>query len=262
MNLIKNSSKMKKLLLLSNSTIPGEKYMQWTLPHIQDFMKGYKGKDILFIPYAGVSLSDDGLAKSYSVYEERVNNALSSIGLKVKSIHRSSDPIVAVKNADAVMVGGGNTFHLVAMLHKMKLIAPLRLKALNGMPFIGWSAGSNVACPTLRTTNDMPIIMPESFNCFNLIPFQINPHYLDKNPEGFGGETRDDRIKEFMTINKKMPVVGLREASLLRIEGNDIQLKGHPMRLFTHKLMMQLKAGEITQFPEFVEGDDISFLLK
>jgi len=124
------------------------------------------------------------------------------------------------------MVGGGNTFHLVHHLHKNGLIPLIRKAVQDGKPCIGWSAGANVACPTLSTTNDMPIIQPESFETFNLVPYQINPHYLDANPDGHGGETREDRINEFLEINRNKTVIGLREGTGLWIEDDKTQLIG------------------------------------
>ncbi len=244
---------MKRLLLISNSTNAGEEYLGWPRPFISDFMKDSGVKDILFIPYAGVSLSDVSLSESYDVYEERVQMVFNKLGLNIYSIHKEKDPIAAVQNAKAIAVGGGNTFHLVYMMHKLKLMAPIRERVLEGMHFMGWSAGANVACPSLRTTNDMPIIFPESFDCLDLIPFQINPHYLDANPQGHGGETRQQRIEEFLTVNKDITVAGLRESSLFLVEGDKIQLKGfRPMILF-----------RFGQEPvEFQPGDEIGFLMK
>jgi dipeptidase E len=139
------------------------------------------------------------------------------------------------------------------MMHKLKIMDAIKERAKSGIPYMGWSAGSNVACPSLMTTNDMPIIQPESFKCTGLIPFQINPHYLDAHAQGHAGETRQQRIEEFLIVNKDMPVVGLREGTLLQVEGNDIQLKGtRPMRYF--------KFGQEPQ--EFEPGSNINFLLK
>jgi dipeptidase E len=122
------------------------------------------------------------------------------------------------------------------MLHELNLVPVIRKRTLDGVHFMGWSAGANVACPTLRTTNDMPIIQPASFETFNLVSFQINPHYLDANPEGHGGETRQQRIEEFLAVNRTVTVVGLREATLLQVEGEKIELKGaRPMRIFRYK---------------------------
>ncbi|MBK9290636.1 MAG: dipeptidase PepE [Bacteroidetes bacterium] len=241
-----------KLLLISNSTNPGEAYLGWPRPFIADFLKKYEIGKVLFIPYAGVGLSTQSLKKSYDVYEERVAGVFAEFGCEVESVHHHHDAAAAVSNAACVVVGGGNTFHLVAEMHKHKLMDPIRKRVLDGMPFMGWSAGANVACPTLRTTNDMPIIQPESFNCLNLVPFQINPHYLDAHPAGHGGETRQQRIEEFLVINRNVKVVGLREASLLEVQGLEMKLLGHkPMRLFQFGLEPE----------EFEVGSDLSFLL-
>jgi dipeptidase E len=136
------------------------------------------------------------------------------------------------------------------MLHKLRLVEPLFEIVNAGIPFVGWSAGANVACPSMKTTNDMPIIEPESFNCLNLIPFQINPHYLDANPAGHGGETREQRIQEFLVANPETTVVGLREATALRIEGRTMQLLGaRPMRIFQQGIEpVELKPGEDASF--------------
>lgn len=240
------------LLLISNSTNPGEAYLGWPKPFIADFLKKHQVKEVLFVPYAGVSLSHESLAKSYDVYETRVASVFMEFGCKLTSVHRLADPVKAVETAACVAVGGGNTFHLVAMMHQTGIMQAIRRKALGGMPYMGWSAGSNVACPTLRTTNDMPIIQPSSFDCMNLVPFQINPHYLDANPEGHGGETRQQRIEEFMIINRTIPVLGLREASLLEVEGNQMLLKGYrPLRFFSY-------GKDPVEIPQ---GSDLSYLL-
>lgn len=235
----------KKLLLISNSTNAGEAYLDWPKKHIKDFI-GNRAKRILFIPYAGVTIS-------YDEYAKKVNEVFKTLGYTIYSIHLEKDPIKAVQDAEAIAVGGGNTFHLVHMLHKLKLIEPIRMQVEKGILYLGWSAGANVACPSLKTTNDMPIIEPESFDCLKLVPFQINPHYLDAHPQGHGGETREQRILEFLEANKSTIVVGLREASLLHIENNQIKLVGdRAMRLF--------KYGDTPL--EFQPNSDIHFLLK
>jgi dipeptidase E len=243
----------RRLLLISNSTNYGEAYLGWPRGHIQEFMDGTGVKDILFVPYAGVGLSDESLKKSYDVYEAKVQQVFAGLGLRIHSIHHAPDAVEAVKNAKAIAVGGGNTFHLVAMMHKLGIMEAIRNSVHEGAHYMGWSAGSNVACPSLKTTNDMPIAEPASFDCLGLIPFQINPHYLDANPEGHGGETRQQRIEEFLVVNREMVVAGLREASLLWIEDDKIELKGSkPMRVF--------RFGEEPQ--EFKPGSDVGFLLK
>jgi dipeptidase E len=240
------------LLLISNSTNYGEAYLGWPREYIKSFLQETSAKRVLFIPYAGVNLSDDGLNASFDAYEVRVKEVFAELGYDLYSIHREADAVQAVQEAEAIAVGGGNTFHLVYMMHKMKVMDAIRERVLEGLPYMGWSAGSNVACPTLRTTNDMPIIEPESFNCLNVIPFQINPHYLDANPEGHGGETREQRINEFLTVNPNVYVAGLREACLLRVEGDTIKHIGsRNLRMF--------KLGQETK--EYSSSEDIKFLL-
>ena len=234
-----------KLLLLSNSTNPGEDYLGWPREILADFIRVNNLKSCLFVPYAGVTVSWDD-------YTSRVRDVFSLWGCEVQSVHTVADAVSAVLQAECIVVGGGNTFRLVHMMHDTGLMEAIREKVKAGTPFIGWSAGSNVACPSLRTTNDMPIIQPSSFSTLNLVPFQINPHYLDANPEGHGGETREQRINEFQALNPEVVVVGLREATALLLDGDYMQLLGkRPMRLF--------KAGEVPL--ELFPGDDLKFLL-
>jgi dipeptidase E len=182
-----------------------------------------------------------------------VSGFFGGLGVTVHSIHLEADPVAAVKKAAVIVVGGGNTFHLVKMMHETGIMEAVREKVMSGTPYIGWSAGANVACPTMKTTNDMPISEPSSFNCLGLVPFQINPHYLDANPAGHGGETREQRILEFLAVNRNVTVAGLREGTLFRVKGNAIQLQGsRPMRLF--------RFGEEPK--EIMPGDDVGFLLE
>ena len=233
-----------RLLLLSNSTNPGEEYLSWPQKEIQSFLGNFP-VSALFIPYAAVTFSFDE-------YEAKVKARFSEQGHTIKSIHHARNPVLEVEKADAIVVGGGNTWQLVRLLNEQGLMEPIRKKVQSGIPFIGWSAGSNVACPTLRTTNDMPIVDPLGLETLGLIPFQINPHYLDVHPEGFGGETREMRIQEFIAINPDIYVLGLRESTLLRLEENSLRLIGsRTARLF--------KNGEIPK--ELSSQDDLSFLL-
>ena len=198
------------------------------------------------MPYAAVTFS-------YDEYAAKVNGSLNEVGLTVKGIHTFDNPQDAIRNADAIMVGGGNTWKLTRTLQDNGLIDLIREKVQKGTPYIGWSAGSNVACPTLRTTNDMPIIAPLSFETFNLVPFQINPHYLDDNPSNHGGETREMRIAEFMIQNPDIYVVGLRESTILHFEDGKLSLIGErSARIF--------KQG--TETVELTSKDDFNFLLK
>lgn len=234
-----------RLLLISNSTNPGEPYLNYPKENIKQFL-GEKAIKALFIPYAAVTFS-------YDEYEEKVNNRFKDIGHSVIGIHHFDDPKKAVEEAEVIIVGGGNTWKLVRTMRDNDLIELIQKKVKGGTPYIGWSAGSNVACPTLRTTNDMPIIDPKGFDVIDLIPFQINPHYLDVHPQGHGGETREDRINEFITENKDLYVVGLREGTMLNIEGEIIKLIGD-------KTARIFKYGQEPK--ELKANDDFGFLLK
>jgi dipeptidase E len=215
-----------QLLLLSNSTNAGEEYLGWPREILADFLQTRKISSCLFVPYAGVTVTWDD-------YTARVADVFRSFGCTVNGIHAFADPVQAVREAECIVVGGGNTFRLVQMMHETGIMKAVRERAQAAVPFIGWSAGSNIACPTLRTTNDMPVIQPASFETLGLIPFQINPHYLDANPEGHGGETREQRITEFQALNPEVTVAGLREGTALYLSGSDLQLLGsRPMRIF------------------------------
>jgi dipeptidase E len=232
-----------RLLLISNSTNAGEAYLDYPKHEIRKFL-GEKPITCLFLPYAGVTITWDD-------YARRVKERFNEVGHDIRSIHEFDDPVAAVENAEAIIVGGGNTFNLINEIQINGLIEPVRNKVLKGTPYIGWSAGSNVTCPTIRTTNDMPVVEPESFHAFNLVSFQINPHYLDKNPDGHAGETREDRINEFLVANPDVPVLGLREGCMLRIENNTMELIGNKtVRYFAHgKAPAELKEkAELTVF--------------
>lgn len=242
----------RNLLLISNSTNAGEEYLGWPSPYIAAFLKKFSVRSVLFIPYAGVNLHSQSIQQSYDVYEERVKAVFAGFGTELVSIHHADDFHRAVKHAECIVVGGGNTFHLVKMMHETGIMHLIRDQVRLGMPFVGWSAGANVACPTMKTTNDMPIAEPSSFNCLDLIPFQINPHYLDANPSGHAGETREQRILEFLAVNRDVRVVGLREGCLFWVEGDSIELKGNrPLRVFAY--------GQ--DAVEYKEGEPLDFLL-
>lgn len=234
-----------RLLLISNSTNPGEPYLDYPKNKIKEFL-GPQPVKALFIPYAAVTFSFDA-------YEEKVSERFREIGHDIVSIHNFKDPVAAIENASAIVVGGGNTWKLLKMIRDNKLIDIVRQKVLSGTPYIGWSAGSNVACPTIRTTNDMPVVEPDSFNAFNLIPFQINPHYLDANPAGHAGETREQRIEEFIEANPGMYVAGLREGTILVCENGKINLYGQRKVRVFKRGFTPLELGQ---------ADDLSFLLK
>ena len=234
-----------KLLSISNSTNPGEGYLEYPKQHIKEFL-GEKAVNAIFIPYAAVTFS-------FKEYEEKVNARFAEIGHQVTSIHRFINPIDAIENADAIVVGGGNTWQLVKMLQDKGLMKAIRKRVKKGTPYIGWSAGSNIACPTLKTTNDMPIVEPSSFKTLKLVPFQINPHYLDDNPSNHGGETREVRINEFIEANQNTYVVGLRESTMLLLDQNDLVMLGNRnARIF--------KFGEDPK--ELSNEDNFNFLMQ
>lgn len=225
----------KNLLLISNSTMAGEPYMNWCKETLASFYKNAGVKKVLFIPYAGVNLAPESITASFDVYEQRVASVMAPYGIEIESIHRLGNPILAVRDAEAIAVGGGNTFHLFYMLHDLNLMDVIRQHVSEGLPYAGWSAGANLACPTLMTTNDMPIIQPQSFEGLGLIPYQINPHYLDAHPSNHGGETRQQRIEEFLTVNRQITVLGLREGCYFRCTGDDIYLNGKlDLRVFRY----------------------------
>lgn len=234
-----------RLLLISNSTNTGEPYLDYPKKNIKEFLGGRPVK-ALFIPYAAVTFP-------YEVYEEKVSARFREIGHDVISIHHYKNPVKAVEEAETIVVGGGNTWKLLKTIRDNNLIDAVRNKILSGTPYIGWSAGSNVACPTIKTTNDMAVVEPDSFDAFNLVPFQINPHYLDANPDGHAGETREQRIEEFIEINSDLFVVGLRESSMLLIENKKIKLIGSRKARIFRKGTIPLELGP---------DDDFSFLIK
>ncbi len=235
---------MSRLLLLSNSRSP-----QGYLIHAQNEIKAFFGKvkQILFIPYAAVSVTQDE-------YEKVASDAFQTFGYKLVSIHRVKDVKKAVREAEAFAVAGGNTFVLMDRLYKAEILDLMRERIKEDVPYMGWSAGSNIAGPTIKTTNDMPIVQPPSFNALNGVPFQINPHFVEADPlRAKGQETREDRIREFLVMNPDVFVVGLWEGSWLVVEGEKILLRG----LAGAKLFRSGQDPRVYPFES-----DMSFLLK
>lgn len=233
-----------RLLLISNSTNAGEEYLYYPRLEIKKFL-GDSPVKALFIPFAAVTFSFDD-------YEAKVASRFREVGHDIVSIHRFKDQVAAVEEAEAIVIGGGNTWQLLRMVRENGLIDPIRKRVQAGLPYIGWSAGSNMACPTIMTTNDMPVTYPGSFSALHLIPFQINPHYLDANPDGHAGETREQRIQEFIEVNPGILVAGLREGTMLLRENDSLSLIGNrKMRIF--------RKGEAPR--EINPGDDLSFML-
>jgi dipeptidase E len=220
---------MKRALLASTSTLHGQDYLAYLLPEISELFQ--KCKEIIFIPYA----RPGGI--SHENYTALVKKTFKDISFKVKGLHEFKDPKKALSQAEGIFIGGGNTFVLVDKLYRNDLMELLREKIRNGTPYLGTSAGTNICGLTMQTTNDMPIVYPPSFKTLGIVPFNLNPHYLDPDKNStHKGETRETRIKEFHTINT-YPVVGLREGSWLEVKAEEITLRGSlPARIF--------KAGE------------------
>jgi dipeptidase E len=232
-----------RLLLISNSRNPGGDY----LAHAREWLGALLGdvRDVAFVPYAGVRFSA-------GEYTAKVREGLAPLGLRLHPVTESADPAALIRAAPAIAVGGGNTFALLRRAHLTGVLDAMRERVADGVPFFGWSAGANLACPTIRTTNDMPIVEPPSLSALGLVPFQINPHYTDAVIPGHGGESRDDRIAEFLELNPGMRVVGLREGSALAVEGETVTLLGpHPLRVFAR--------GEAPR--EVAPGESLDFLL-
>lgn len=205
----------KRLLLISNSTLHGSGYMDHAENEIRDFVGGRTA--VIFVPYA---------VHDRRAYTVKAQERFHEMGLLLTSVHDVSNMPRAVDEADVIFVGGGNTFRLLKALHDHDLLAPIRRRVAAGVPYIGSSAGSIVACPTLKTTKDMPVVQPPSFEALGLLPFQISPHYLDPDPSSTHmGETQEERIMQFLEENEET-VIGLREGSMLRIEEGAVVLKG------------------------------------
>ncbi len=208
---------MRRLLLVSTSTTHGTGYLEHCAAEARRLFAG--SRSLAFVPYAVHDLD---------AYAEAARGVFEGWGFELSSVHREPTPAAVVERADGLFIGGGNTFRLVRELHRQRLIDPIRRRVTDGMPYMGTSAGSNVACPTLCTTNDMPVVEPPSFEALGLVRFQINPHYLDPDPTSTHmGETRDQRLAEFLEENDRT-VVALREGAMLSVRGDTMTLLGRP----------------------------------
>lgn len=231
-------------LLLSSSRVGDTPYLAHAIPFIKPLTAN--AQKWIFIPYAGVSMS-------YDTYLASVVTGLAELELDISGIHQHPDPKQAIKDADGILIGGGNTFHLLHQLYHYDLVALIREQVALGKPYIGWSAGSNVSGLSIRTTNDMPIIEPPLFKALNLVPFQLNPHYSNYQAPGHNGETRAQRLLEFTKVDPLTPVIGIVEGSALWRQGDTLSLLGDkPAYLF---------CGEQQEILIPV-GSDLSHLLK
>ena len=234
---------MKSLLIVSTSTVHGKPYLEYIQDEIVSFFK--HSRNIIFVPYARPS----GI--TWDQYTETAKAAFSQFGLNLSGIHEKGDPQATLKKADGIFIGGGNSFVLLDELYKSGTLNLLRELIENGIPYMGTSAGSNILGPDICTTNDMPIVYPPGFEAIGAVPFNINPHYIDPLPDSkHMGETRETRIKEFLTFNDNL-VIGLREGSYLRVRGDQIQLEGpQPARIFSRARIFEVDPD-----------DNISFLM-
>lgn len=235
----------RNLLLISNSTLHGSGYLDHCADEICRFLG--ERKNVLFIPYARPS------GMTHDEYTKIARDRFAKMGFKLTGIHEHDSPKEAVHSAEAIFIGGGNTFVLLNGLYEEDILDDIRLKVNEGTPYIGTSAGSNVACKSIKTTNDMPIVYPPSFNALDLVPFNINPHYLDPDPSSkHMGETRETRINEFHFYNSEY-VVGLREGAILHVLDDSVTLKGTTgTRIFKKDIEPK----------EYKPGDKLDFLLK
>jgi len=226
-----------KIILASTSTLYGGQYLEYLQPELEKLYQGVS--EIIFIPFArpgGISHND---------YTQKAKDFFATIDINAKGLHEFDDKTKAINSAQAFFTGGGNTFLLVKTLHELGLMTVLKQNVESGKPYLGCSAGSNIGGINMKTTNDMPIVYPPSFDCMALIPFNINPHYLGPNPEiKHNGETRETRIKEFLTQND-IKVIGLREGNWIRRINDKITVEGSELtRIFEkNKEPYEIKPG-------------------
>ena len=237
-----------RILVFSSSRVATGGYLESAAPIIQNFL-GEALLNIAFIPFAGVGIS-------YEAYTQKVRDGLTALGHNIVTV-LPENAKATIANADVIMVGGGNTFKLLAEIYKAQVLDIIRDKVTAGTPYIGWSAGSNITGPTIGTTNDMPIVEPKSFNALGLFPFQLNPHYFNYKIPGHNGETRDDRLTEFLIENPGLNIVCLPEGTALHFENNQLHLIGECPAML---LEMEPDTGVLIR-KEIAVGDDISWLL-
>jgi dipeptidase E len=241
-------------LLLSNSTMPGTPFFTWPRPWIKQFL-GESDKRLVFIPYAAVTIS-------HAEYTNKVKEAFAELGYSLFGINDAGDKEQMFAEAEGIVVGGGNTFALLNGLYEHGYLELISERVKSGVPYIGWSAGANLACPTIMTTNDMPVVRPPSFDALGLVPFQINPHYHELKFEGQGGETRKERLEEFLVVNPEKKVIGLPEGMLLQRSGDKLFLKGISSRESAVPGLGVAKLYEAGKDVADLRPGEVSFLLE
>jgi dipeptidase E len=237
------------VLALSSSRVGGGAYLAAAGPVINDFL-GDSSLNVAFVPFATADNDFEG-------YAARVREGLSPLPLTIGVVTPESGKEV-IETADVIMVGGGNTFKLLHDIYRYDLFSLVQRSVQSGTPYIGWSAGANLAGRTLCTTNDMPILQPQSFTAFGFFPFQLNPHYYNVSIEGFHGETRDQRLTEFLQVNPGLPVVGLPEGTALQRQGDKLQLVGERSAVLFQNSKEDISVAKIDLPP----ATDLSFLLE
>lgn len=237
-----------RLLAFSSSRVGNGAYLETAAPIIKEFL-GDEVLKIAFIPFASVG-------NNYDDYTSMVKKGLEGLPYLIETA-TPDQAIEVIGKADVIIVGGGNTFKLLHDIYYLKLLDVIRDKVNKGAPYIGWSAGSNILGPTIGTTNDMPVIEPKSFNALGLLPFQINPHYTNVKPAGHNGETRDQRLEEFIVLNPGLPIVGLPEGTALKLDKGLLSLPG----VFPAVLFQSGEDGKSIIRREISITENISFLL-
>ncbi|MEI6948920.1 dipeptidase PepE [Paraflavisolibacter sp. H34] len=238
---------MMEILALSSSRAGNGAYLETAAPLVEEVLGATDGP-VAFIPFAAAD-------REYTRYADRVREALPSLAARIQVVSEN-EAEGALQQAAAILVGGGNTFKLLHDLYRLQLLDAIRQKVAQGCPYIGWSAGANLAGRSIATTNDMPIIQPPSFTSLGFFPFQINPHYLNLKTEGFHGETRDMRLEEFLLLNPGIPVVGLPEGTALRLQHGRLWYAGGVCAA-----LFQSGAAAKPLRRDILPGEDLSFLL-
>lgn len=234
-----------RILAFSSSRVGDGGYLEAVAPIVNEFLGGSK-LQVAFLPFASV-------ANDAEAYAEMVTNGLNNPAYQIKIVQPEHAKEM-VETANVIMVGGGNTFKLLYDIYQLKLLDIIRDKVNKGIPYIGWSAGANILGPSIGTTNDMPIVEPKSFNALGLFPFQINPHYNNEKPSGHNGETRDQRLQEFLKMNPGVPIVALPEGTALKMQDAKLQFLGIKSGLLFSAAENEMERKEIDP------GTDISFL--
>jgi dipeptidase E len=241
-----------RILLMSSSRKDQLGYLEHAGEQIHVLLK-HEPRKVLFVPFAAVTFSFDS-------YEDRVKPEFDRLGYALQSIHRFDNPLVAIVEAEAIAIGGGNTFALLKRLYDAGIVDAIRAKVMAGTPYMGWSAGSNVACPTIRTTNDMPVVQPPTLRALGLVPFQVNPHFISGKPVGHNGESREERLAEFLAINAPEHVLALPEGSALYSNGSHGTVLGerHGVHFLGDGRVETLRENETFPLARITGLDDMS----